>query len=127
MLAPSVTGGVMRRRFVAAYLIASAIALFSSNLSAQVVPNSLSQGGTERALREKKNDSTVGIVGGLFTGTYMRLAAEIASALDDGDKLRVLPIVSFGAASNLDDLLYLRGVDLGHHSIRRVRIFSHRS
>ena len=112
MLAPSVTGGVMRRRFVAAYLIASAIALFSSNLSAQVVPNSLSQGGTERALREKKNDSTVGIVGGLFTGTYMRLAAEIASALDDGDKLRVLPIVSFGAASNLDDLLYLRGVDL---------------
>jgi TRAP transporter TAXI family solute receptor len=102
----------MRRRFVAAYLIASAIALFSSNLSAQVVPNSLSQGGTERALREKKNDSTVGIVGGLFTGTYMRLAAEIASALDDGDKLRVLPIVSFGAASNLDDLLYLRGVDL---------------
>jgi TRAP-type uncharacterized transport system substrate-binding protein len=42
----------------------------------------------------------------------MRLAAEIASALDDGDKLRVLPIVSFGAASNLDDLLYLRGVDL---------------
>ena len=102
----------MRRRFVAAYLIASAIALFSSNLSAQVVPNSLSQGGTERALREKKNNSTVGIVGGLFTGTYMRLAAEIASALDDGDKLRVLPIVSFGAASNLDDLLYLRGVDL---------------
>ena len=102
----------MRRYLVIALLIASAIGLFSSKLLAQVVPNSLSQGGTERALREKKNDSTVGIVGGLFTGTYMRLAAEMASALDDGDKLRVLPIVSFGAASNLDDLLYLRGVDL---------------
>lgn len=111
-LAPSVTGGVMRRRFVAACLVASAIGLFSSHLAAQTVPSSLSQGGTESALREKKNDWTVGIVGGLFTGTYMRLAAEMASALDDGDKLRVLPIVSFGAASNLDDLLYLRGVDL---------------
>lgn len=63
-------------------------------------------------MRQKKNDWTVGIVGGLFTGTYMRLAAEMASALDDGDNLRVLPIVSFGAAANLDDLLYLRGVDL---------------
>ncbi len=102
----------MRRHFVVAYLVASLIGLFSSNLAAQVVPNSLSQGGSEAALREKKNDWTVGIVGGLFTGTYMRLAAEMASALDDGDNLRVLPIVSFGAGSNLDDLLYLHGVDL---------------
>jgi len=31
--------------------------------------------------------------------------------LNDGDNLRILPIVSYGAASNLDDLLYLRGVD----------------
>jgi TRAP-type uncharacterized transport system substrate-binding protein len=102
----------MRRYFVVACLVASLIGLFSSNLAAQVVPNSLSQGGSEAALREKKNDWTVGIVGGLFTGTYMRLAAEMASALDDGDNLRVLPIVSFGAGSNLDDLLYLHGVDL---------------
>jgi TRAP-type uncharacterized transport system substrate-binding protein len=102
----------MRRHFVVACLVASLIGLFSSDLSAQVVPNSLSQGGSEAALREKKNDWTVGIVGGLFTGTYMRLAAEMASALDDGENLRVLPIVSFGAGSNLDDLLYLHGVDL---------------
>jgi TRAP-type uncharacterized transport system substrate-binding protein len=102
----------MRDRFIVASLVAAAIGLFSSNLAAQVVPNSLSQGGSEAALREKKNDWTVGIVGGLFTGTYMRLAAEMASALDDGDNLRVLPIVSFGAGSNLDDLLYLHGVDL---------------
>jgi uncharacterized protein len=102
----------MRGRFFVACLIALAVGLFSSDLSAQVVPNSLSQGGTESALREKKNDWTVGIVGGLFTGTYMRLAAEMASALDDGDNLRVLPIVSYGAGSNLDDLLYLHGVDL---------------
>jgi uncharacterized protein len=105
-------GKVMRGRVFVAFLVATIIGLFNFNATAQVVPNSLSQGGTETALREKKNDWTVGIVGGLFTGTYMRLAAEMASALDDGDKLRVLPIVSYGAGSNLDDLLYLRGVDL---------------
>jgi hypothetical protein len=32
--------------------------------------------------------------------------------LDDGDNLRVIPIVTYGAASNLDDLLYLRGIDV---------------
>lgn len=102
----------MRARFVVAFLLASVVGLFSFNLEAQVVPKSLAQGGSEAALRSTKNDWTVGIVGGLFSGTYMRLASEMADALDDGDNLRVLPIVSFGAGSNLDDLLYLRGVDL---------------
>ncbi|MFZ3361237.1 MAG: TAXI family TRAP transporter solute-binding subunit [Xanthobacteraceae bacterium] len=101
----------MRTRLVAACLIASAVALFSVNLSAQVIPKSISGGGSDAALREQKNAWTIGIVGGLFTGTYMRLVNEMASALNDGDNLRILPIVSNGAASNLDDLLYLHGVD----------------
>jgi hypothetical protein len=42
----------------------------------------------------------------------MRFADELGKVLDDGDNLRILPMVSYGAASNLDDLLYLRGVDL---------------
>jgi hypothetical protein len=41
----------------------------------------------------------------------MRFVDEMASVLNDGDNLRILPIVSYGAASNLDDLLYLHGVD----------------
>src|SRR5690242_20174084 len=103
---------MMRGRFAVAALIASTIGLFSFDLAAQVaVPKSIAQGGTDAVMREKKNAATVGIVGGLFSGTYMRLAAEMATALDDGDNLRILPIVSYGAASNLDDLLYLRGVD----------------
>jgi TRAP-type uncharacterized transport system substrate-binding protein len=102
---------MMRGRYIVATLIASMIGLFSFNLAAQVVPNAISQGGNDAVLRERKNAATVGIVGGLFSGTYMRLAAEMATALDDGDNLRILPIVSYGAASNLDDLLYLHGVD----------------
>jgi TRAP-type uncharacterized transport system substrate-binding protein len=80
--------------------------------AAQNVPKSLEEGGADASLKARKNTWTVGIVGGLISGTYMRFADELAKALDDGDDLRVLPIVSYGAASNMDDLLYLRGVDV---------------
>jgi uncharacterized protein len=92
------------------------VALFSlfqiDIANAQAIPKSIQQGGSEYAIRERKNAWTVGIAGGLIDGTYMRFADELAKVLDDGDNLRILPIVSYGAASNLDDLLYLRGVDL---------------
>jgi uncharacterized protein len=80
--------------------------------NAQAIPKSIQQGGSESAIRERKNAWTLGIAGGLVDGTYMRFADELAKVLDDGDNLRILPMVSYGAASNLDDLLYLRGVDL---------------
>jgi TRAP transporter TAXI family solute receptor len=91
-------------------LAVSAIAVRPA--AAQVVPKSLQEGGSDKLIRNAKNAWTVGVVGGLASGTYMRFAVELAQALDDGDNLRVLPIVSFGAASNLTDLLYLRGVDI---------------
>jgi hypothetical protein len=101
----------MRNRVILASVVALVIGLFSFNLAAQVIPRSIQEGGTDAVLREKKNAWTVGIVGGLLSGTYMRFVDEMASVLNDGDNLRILPIVSYGAASNLDDLLYLRGVD----------------
>src|SRR5580693_2596978 len=79
---------------------------------AQSVPKSLEQGGTDAAMRVSRNAGTVGIVGGQLSGTYMTFASELAEVLDDGDNLRVLPIVTHGAASNLDDLLYLSNVDV---------------
>jgi TRAP-type uncharacterized transport system substrate-binding protein len=80
--------------------------------SAQAVPKLLEEGGTDEALKARKNTWTVGIAGGLMSGTNMTFADEMAQVLDDGDNLRVLPMVTYGAASNLDDLLYLRGVDV---------------
>jgi len=79
---------------------------------AQTIPKSLEQGGSDAALRNRKNNWTVGIAGGQLSGTYMTFANELAEVLDDGDNLRVIPIVTYGAASNMDDLLYLRQVDI---------------
>jgi TRAP-type uncharacterized transport system substrate-binding protein len=93
--------------------IAALISFFQIDLSnAQAIPKSIQQGGSDWAIKERRNAWTVGVAGGLIDGTYMRFADELAKVLDDGDNLRILPIVSYGAASNLDDLLYLRGVDL---------------
>jgi TRAP transporter TAXI family solute receptor len=65
------------------------------------------------AVRRKINANTVSIVSGNITGTYLRYAADIASVLDDGDNLRVLPILSAGAVQNVTDIMFLRGVDMG--------------
>ena len=90
--------------------------------TAQSIPKSLQGGDPEATLRERKNQWTVGLAGGLFEGTFMRFAEEIRKVLDDGDDLRVLPIVSRGSAGNLEDLLYLRGVDV---AVTQVDVFEY--
>ncbi|MEK9283303.1 MULTISPECIES: TAXI family TRAP transporter solute-binding subunit [unclassified Bradyrhizobium] len=57
------------------------------------------------------NAWTVGLAGGLLEGAPIRLAAEVARVVDDGDNLHVLPVVTRGATENLNSLLYLRGID----------------
>src|SRR5262245_14649419 len=102
----------MWRTVVVALAAAGSALVVISSASAQQVPKSLQEGGTEAAIKARKNNWTVGIAGGLIDGTYMRFADELGKVLDDGDNLRILPIVSYGAASNLEDLIYLRGVDV---------------
>jgi TRAP-type uncharacterized transport system substrate-binding protein len=79
---------------------------------AQAIPKSLEASGTEAVLRERKNSWTVGVAGGLLEGTRLRFVDEMARVVQDGDNMRVMPFISQGSASNLEDLLYLRGVDV---------------
>src|SRR6516165_8605166 len=79
---------------------------------AQSVPKAIEQGGTDVEMRIRRNAWTVAVAGGQLSGTYMTFANELAQVLDDGDNLRVLPIVTYGAASNLDDLLYMVNFDV---------------
>src|SRR5262245_65688133 len=66
----------------------------------------------EAAKAARINNWTVGVAGGLLEGTFVRYAADLGKALDDGDNLRVLPIVSYGAVGNVSALIYLKGVDI---------------
>lgn len=65
--------------------------------------------------RKVVNQGTVGIISGGIAGTYIRIATDLASVLDDNKKhtLRILPIAGKGGVRNIRDLLYLRGIDVG--------------
>jgi len=66
----------------------------------------------EQPRSSEVNNWTLGIAGGFFEGTFIRFAVELAKALDDGENHRILPIVSYGGNENVNDLLYLKGVDV---------------
>ncbi len=59
------------------------------------------------------NAGTVGVISGGVDGTYVRIAADLASVLDDGNRLRVLPVIGKGSVQNVADILYLHGIDIG--------------
>lgn len=61
--------------------------------------------------RQKINEWTIGIAAGRTEGAPLRFAAELARALDDGDNMRLLPMVTRGPFDNMADLLLLKGVD----------------
>ena len=77
----------------------------------------------EAQLRQDINGNTIGVLGGIMNGTFMRFVDDMAKVIDDGDNLRILPIVGKGGAQNLRDLLYLKGVDLAIISAQSLHEF----
>jgi hypothetical protein len=57
------------------------------------------------------NRWTIGMAAGRVEGAPLRFAAELARVLDDKDNMRVLPVVTRGIFTNMNDLLYLKGID----------------
>jgi TRAP transporter TAXI family solute receptor len=65
------------------------------------------------ATKQALNQNTVTLITGTIGGTYVQFGADLASVLDDGNKLRVLPIVGRGSVQSMADILFLQGVDIG--------------
>src|ERR1700716_1742026 len=63
--------------------------------------------------KQSLNANTVTLMSGTIGGTYVQFGADLASVLDDGNRLRVLPIVGRGSVQSVADILFLQGVDLG--------------
>jgi TRAP-type uncharacterized transport system substrate-binding protein len=102
----------MRRITVATLAVTLTLGLFGGPPWAQEIPKSIQQGGPDAEMRLRKNAWTVGIAGGIVDGTFFRFAEDMRRLLDDGDEMRIMPIVTRGSASNIDDLLYVRGIDV---------------
>src|SRR6185295_11335357 len=66
----------------------------------------------EASIKARMNQWTVGLAAGLPDGGFVRFASEMARTMDDGDNMRLIPMVTRGTTTNIADLLYLRGVDV---------------
>ena len=53
----------------------------------------------------------MGLAGGLLEGAPIHFATEMARVVSDGGVVQVLPIVTRGPTENVNDLLYLKGID----------------
>src|SRR3954452_3560451 len=65
----------------------------------------------EAQIRERLNAWTIGLAGGLLEGAPIHFATEIARVVSDGGVVQVLPVVTRGPTENVNDLLYLKGID----------------
>ncbi len=96
--------GRMRAWLLLPWLAAAAV---TTQAPAQVqIPTPVTQ---ERDV----NETTVGIVTGTVTGTYVQFASDLTNVLDTPGKLRILAILGKGSLQNVEDILKVRGVDIG--------------
>ena len=70
-------------------------------------------GTAKRDLADQLNANTVTLMTGAFGTTYAQMGADLASVLDKGVDLRVLPVMGRGSVQAVADILLLRGVDAG--------------
>jgi TRAP transporter TAXI family solute receptor len=63
-------------------------------------------------VRQKVNDNVLFLMGGQPGATFSQLAHDISVVVEDGKNLRVLPVVGGAAVQNLEDVLYLRNIDM---------------
>lgn len=103
---------VLRRRMAASLLLASC-------LPAMAVARPYANGGPNNLpvipdAQVVPPTSVLGIVSGGLSGTYIRIAADIASVFGTRvPDFRVLPIVGKGSLQNMSDIMNVRDVDIG--------------
>jgi TRAP-type uncharacterized transport system substrate-binding protein len=74
-------------------------------------PRPLPVAPEESQIRDRINAGTIGLAGGLLEGAPIHFATEIARVVNEGGDMQVLPIVTRGPTENVNDLLYLKGID----------------
>jgi branched-chain amino acid transport system substrate-binding protein len=70
-------------------------------------------GNSKRALADQLNANAVSVMTGSFGSTSAHMGADLASVLDNGADLRILPVMGRGSVQAVVDILLMRGVDAG--------------
>jgi uncharacterized protein len=104
--------------------------LVAAALVTTLVVETSAQERVRRAPREsidtigaRINSNTISIVSGNLNGTYLAIAYDLSAVLDDGDDLRILPVVGKGGGQNIRDVRFLKGVDVGITQSNLLSVF----
>src|SRR5215469_17177160 len=62
-------------------------------------------------MRQKMNENLLVLMCGSLGAPYIQLGHDISVVVNDGDNLRILPVVSDGALTNVRDVLLVRDDD----------------
>jgi len=66
-----------------------------------------------KAISEQMNANTLTVVTGPPNFVFSTFADDLATVLNDGDELKLLPVATKGGFENVRDVRFLRGIDLG--------------
>jgi TRAP transporter TAXI family solute receptor len=108
----------MRARMFLAFLLLASAAAVGTARAETATPEVA--GSVREKMRQKINENLLVLVCGSLGAPYIQLGHDISVVVNDGDELRVLPVVSDGAFTNVRDVLYLKGVDLGITTVQTL-------
>jgi uncharacterized protein len=89
--------------------------LFDSSLAQDSRPIKTVRNDPAQVIRlgDEINQNTIALVSGNLNGAYLSIAYDLSAVLDDGDNLRILPVIGKGGGQNIRDVRFLKGIDLG--------------
>ena len=95
-----------------------AYSVFSALILGLLLVLGIAESSAQNRYQVKKTDankSTVTVISGGISGTYIRFATDLANVLDnlETNDMRVLPIAGRGGGQNVMDILFVRGIDMG--------------
>jgi len=108
------------RVFLAFLLLANAAAIGTVSAQTATPPPQQASSSVREKMRQKINENLLVLVCGSLGAPYIQLGHDISVVVNEGDNLRVLPVVSDGAFTNVRDVLYLKGVDLGITTVQTL-------
>jgi uncharacterized protein len=63
-------------------------------------------------IRQRVNENVLFLMGGQPGATFSQLAHDISVVVNDGNDLRVLPVIGGAAVQNVQDVVFLRNIDM---------------
>src|SRR4051812_8288479 len=95
------------RFLLCAFGMLSGAFLFSPNASSQ--PAQLPASTALETTNARVNANTLAVISGNLNATYISIAYDLSAVLDDGDNLRILPVIGKGGGGNIRDVRFLKG------------------